>query len=117
MRPGAPGHPLGPAACDGAAGLPGLGMRLLLAEEEQSGFILSSQMLVMLPTFLFTEANPKHLFFFRFSDMRHGEVHFCAAPNPKRRPSLAWGDVPWHPTLGQTVSPRTVRGVCGSGCL
>lgn len=33
--------------------LPGLRVGLLLAEEEQSGFILSSQMLVVLPTFLF----------------------------------------------------------------
>lgn len=54
-----------------AASLPGQRMGLLLAEEEQPGSILSSQMLVMLPTFLFTEANSKHLFFFKFSDMRH----------------------------------------------
>lgn len=104
-----PGAPVGPAVCDG---LPGLRVGLLLAEEEQSVFILSSQMLVMLPPFLFTEANSKHLLLFKFSDMRHGEANFCATPSPK-----AAGPCPGGMRVAScSGTPERDRGVQGSVC-
>lgn len=122
FSPGLPslGHPQGPAAWGGGGGgaarLPRLRMALLLAGKEQSGFILSSQMLVMLPTFLFTEVNSKHLFFFKFSDMRQGEVHFCTAPNPKYRPALAWwGCAVASCCRADWLSPGSCAGSVGLG--
>lgn len=70
----------------------------------------------MLPTFLSTEANSKHLFFFKVSDVRRGEVHVCTARDHNVEQSCPGQGVLWHPAPIPPPPLWLVHGVCGTGC-
>lgn len=74
-------------------------------------------MSVVLSTFLPTEANSKHLFLCKVSDMRHGEVPVCAVCDQCAGQPWAGRAVPWHRSIltAPSVSAGLWGGVGGPG--